>query len=110
MLTTEDTEGSTGQFAEEFLLVHVVLEGFAAIDEHDGDFVGVEAADFGVGVNVDLAPSEAASFLEFAEALLNDLAEVASLAGIDDDFAGFRHRRGEFSSIRGLFPRHEGRR
>jgi hypothetical protein len=31
---------SAGEFAEEVGFVHTVLEGFAAVDEDDGDFVG----------------------------------------------------------------------
>jgi hypothetical protein len=92
--TTEDTEehgGSTGQLAQEVLLVHAVLESFAAVDEDDGDFVGVAAADFGVGIYVDFAPDEAAAFLELDEAFLDNLAEMTSFAGIDDDFARLGH-------------------
>jgi hypothetical protein len=76
----------TGQFLEEFLFVHAVLEGLAAVDEDDGDLVVVLAAQFGVGVDVYLSPLEAAALMEFDEALLNDLAEMAPFAGIHDDF------------------------
>jgi len=69
-----------GELAKEFLLVHAVLEGFAAVDEDYGDFVGVAAADFRVGVHVDFSPVEATTLVEFYEALFNDFAEVASFA------------------------------
>jgi len=31
---------SAGEFAEEAGFVHVILEGFAAVDENEGDFIG----------------------------------------------------------------------
>jgi hypothetical protein len=89
------------------LFFHAVLEGFAAVDEHDRDFVGIEAADFWIGIDVDLTPGEAAAFLEFDEALFDDFAEMASLAGINDDFARFRHAR-QCSSFGAAFPKHGG--
>jgi hypothetical protein len=49
--------------AEEFLLVHPVLEDFTAIDEDNGDFVIIETADFRVGIDVDFAPVEAPAFV-----------------------------------------------
>src|SRR5271157_2085588 len=91
---TEEHRGSTSQFAEEFLLVHAVLEGFAAVDEDDGNFVVVEVAECGVGINVHLAPGEAAVFVELDEGLLDDLAKVASPAGIHDHFARLGHGKG----------------
>lgn len=95
---------SGAEFAEEFFFVHAVLEGFAAVDEDYGDFVGIEAADFGVGVYVNFTPVKAAALLEFDEALLDDFAEMTALAGIDDDLPSRIHRR-EFSSLR---PSYQG--
>ena len=95
---------SGAEFAEEFFFVHAVLEGFAAVDEDYGDFVGIEAADFGVGVYVNFTPVKAAALLEFDEALLDDFAEMTSFAGINNDLAGRRHARQCSSSRRG-FPR-----
>jgi hypothetical protein len=89
--------GSRGQFAEEFLLVHAVLEGFAAVDENYRDFIVIEPANFSAGIYVDFMPGEASAFVEFDEALLDDLAEMASLPGIDDNFPRLRHA-GECSS------------
>ena len=87
------------------MLVHVVLECFASVDEDDGNFVGVSSADFRIGVYINFAPSEGAVLFEFDEAFLDDLTEVTSLAGVDDDFARTRHTKCESSSFRGLFPR-----
>jgi hypothetical protein len=91
------------------LLVHVVLKRFAAVDEDYGDFVGIATPDFGVGVNVDFMPVEAATLLQLDEALLNDFAEMTSLAGINEDFARLRHWS-EFTSLGGAFQDTDGRR
>jgi hypothetical protein len=80
-----------GQFAQEFLFVHAVLEGFAAVDEDDGDFVGELAADLGVGVHIDFAPGETSAAGKLGEAFFDDLAKMASLAGVDHDGAGIGH-------------------
>src|ERR1700746_2337302 len=77
---------SSAQFAQEFLLIHAVLKGFAAVDEDYWHFVIVEAPDFGVGVHVDFSPGEAATLVELDDALLDDFAEMTSLAGINEDF------------------------
>ena len=37
-----------GQLAQKFLLVHVIFEGLAAIDENDRDFVAELAAELGI--------------------------------------------------------------
>ena len=98
---------SSAQFAQEFLLVHAVLESLAAVNENYGDFVVVQATDFSVGVDIDFTPGEAAAAVEFDEALLDDFAEMTSLAGIYDDFPGLRHAR-QCSSFGAVFPRHGG--
>jgi len=98
---------SSAQFAQEFLLVHVVLKRFAAVDEDYGDLVGIAASHFGVGVHVDFPPGEAATLVQLDEALLDDFAEMTSLAGINDDFARGGHSR-QFTSFGGGFPRHGG--
>jgi hypothetical protein len=77
---------SARQFPQKFLLVHAVLECFAAVDEDDGDLVVILAAEFGIGVNIHIAPLKTATLMEFDEALLDDFAEMTPLAGIDDDF------------------------
>jgi hypothetical protein len=69
-----------GQFAEEFVFVHAVLEGLAAVDEDNGDFIVIEAAKFVVGVHIDFLPLETSVALEFDEAFFDDLAQVAAFA------------------------------
>jgi hypothetical protein len=92
-----------GEFAEEFPLVHAVLEGFAAVDENDGDFIVKLAADFVIGINVDFTPGEAATAGELDQAFLDDFAEMASLAGVNHDLAGVWHGR-DFSVSAVQFP------
>ena len=87
---------SAGEFAEEVGFIHAVLEGFAAVDEDDWDFVGEPAAKLVVAVYVDVLPGEAAAAVEFGESLLDDFAEVAAFTGVDHDLAEIRHC-GEFS-------------
>jgi hypothetical protein len=87
----------------------VVLKGFAAVDEDYGDLVVIEASDFGVGVYVDFTPGEAATPVELDDALLDDLAEMTSLTGINDDFPRLRHVRECISWVEG-FQDTEGRR
>ena len=82
-----------GEFAKEFALVHVVFEGFAAVDEDDGDFIVKLAADFVIGINVDFTPGEAALPGKLDQAFLDDFAEMASLAGVNHDLAGISHGR-----------------
>jgi hypothetical protein len=82
---------SAGEFAEEVGFVHVIFEGFAAIDEDDGDFVGELTAELIVAVDVNVLPGEAAAAVEFGEGLFDDLAEVAAFAGVDHDLAGLGH-------------------
>jgi hypothetical protein len=93
------------QFAQEFLLIHAVFECLAAIDEDYGDLVGIEKTDFVVGIYVDLTPGEAATLVELDDALFDDLAEMTSLAGINDDFPRLHHAR-ECSSLSAGFPTH----
>ena len=82
-----------GEFAQEFLLVHPVLEGFAPVDEDDRNLVIVETAKFRVGVDIDLPPVETATFVQLRQALLDDFAQVAPATGIHDDFTGIGHGR-----------------
>ncbi len=96
---------SSAQLAQEFLLIHAVLEGFAAVDEDYGDLIGIEASDFGVGVDVDFSPGEAATLVQLDDALFDDFAEMTSLAGINEDFPRRRHAR-ECSSFGARFPTH----
>ena len=82
-----------GQLAQEFALIHVVLEGFAAVDEDDGDFVGELAAELLVGVDIDFLPAEQAAALELDQAFFDDLAEMTALPRVDEDLAGVGHGR-----------------
>jgi hypothetical protein len=102
-------QSSSAQFTQEFLFIHAVLKRFAAVDENYGDLVGIEASAFGVGVDVDLSPGEAATFVQLDDALFDDFAEMTSLAGIDDNFPRLRHAR-QFISLGEGFQYTEGRR
>ena len=82
-----------GKLAEEFSFIHAVLEGFAAVDEDDRDFVGELATELFVGVDDDFLPAEQASAFEFDQAFLDDLAEMAAFAGVDKDLASVSHGR-----------------
>jgi len=53
------------EFAQEFLFVHAVLEGFFAVDEDDRNFVVEAAADFFVGVDVNFLSGEARALGKF---------------------------------------------
>lgn len=76
------------QAAEEVPFVEVVLEGFAAVEEDDGDFVVEALLEFGVGVDVDDAESEVGAGGEAGELVLDHVAEVAALATVDGDLVG----------------------
>ena len=78
---------SAGQLPHELLLVHAIFERLAAIDEDDRNLIVVLPTQVWIGVNIHVAPVEAAALMEFYEALLDDFAEMASLAGIDDNFS-----------------------
>jgi hypothetical protein len=82
---------SANQLPEEFLLVHVILEGFAAVDKNHRNFIVELAAELEVGVDVYLLPDEPSTAGEFSETFLHHFAKVASLAGIDDDVTGIWH-------------------
>jgi len=82
---------SAGEAAEELLLVHAVLEGFASVDEDYGDLVGVAATNFGVGLDINFAPDEASALFELGETLFDDLAKMASFAGVKNDLAPVCH-------------------
>jgi hypothetical protein len=51
----------TGQFAEKFVLVHPVLEGFPPVDKNYRNFVIELPSKFGIGVNINLTPGESAA-------------------------------------------------
>lgn len=80
-----------GQFTQEIAFVHVILKGFAAVDEDDGNLVSELAAELVVAVDIYLLPVETAMAMELVQALFDDLAEMAPLAGIENDLPGLRH-------------------
>src|SRR5947209_20611796 len=84
---------SVGQFPEEVLLVHAVLEGFAAVDEDNRDFIGELAAQVFAGIDVYFAPGKAAAALELDQTFLDDFAKMAAFSGINHDLAVLRHGR-----------------
>jgi hypothetical protein len=79
--------------AEEFALIQSVFEGFAAINEDDGDFVGEAAAQFLVALDIDFTPGEAAPAVQLGERLFHDFTQVATLAGVDHYLTRLRHQR-----------------
>lgn len=80
-----------GELAQEFLLVHAVLEGFAAVDENDWDLVVVFAPKFRVGVYINLAPGEATAACQLIQTLLDYFAEMTTPSGVNDDAAKIWH-------------------
>ena len=87
---------SDGELAQELTFVHAVLEGFAAVDEDDRHLVGELAAKLVVGIDVHFLPAEQAAALELDEAFLDDFAEVATFACIDQNVAGVSHQVGVY--------------
>ena len=80
-----------GELPKKFLLVHVILEGFAAIDEHDGNFIVELAAEFVVGIDIDFVPGKASPAGELVKTFLHHFAKVASFAGIYNDVTRIWH-------------------
>jgi hypothetical protein len=84
-------DGLAGEFPQEFAFIHVVFEGFTAIDENHGDFIGKLAAKILVCIYVYFSPVKAAAPLQLAQALLDDFAEMAAFAGVNDNVARRSH-------------------
>src|SRR5215831_17693731 len=93
----------TGKFAEKLALVHAVLKGLAAVNEHHRYFVGKLAAQLVVAVDVNLLPAKTAAAFELHQSFLDDLAEVAALARVDDHFSQRQHQP-ECSKDGRMFP------
>jgi hypothetical protein len=74
------------------VFVHVIFEGFATVDEDNGDFVGELASELVVGVDVDFLQIEAAATMEFGQSLLHNFAQVAAFAGVNHDMTGGWHK------------------
>jgi hypothetical protein len=82
---------SARQFSQKFLLVHAVLEGFAAVDENDRNFVVELAAKIGVRINIDFLPGESSTSRKLKQTLFYDFTQMTAFAGIDDDSARLWH-------------------
>jgi hypothetical protein len=63
----------------------VILESFAAVDEHYRNFIVELPPEFVVRVDVDFAPGKSSAAGELGKTLLHHFTEVASLAGVDND-------------------------
>jgi hypothetical protein len=94
----------TGKPAQEFLLVHAVLERFASVNEDHGNFVVKLAAEFVVGVDVDFAPDESSAAGELGETLLNHFAEMTAFAGVNHHAARLWHAASILTPKIGPFP------
>jgi hypothetical protein len=105
MGVTPETLKSALQLTKEFLLVHAVLEGLAAIDKDDGNFIVELPPKFSVGVYVDLVPGEPAAAGELGETLFNHLAEMATPARIHDNPARLWHAEEILARRLGRFQR-----
>jgi hypothetical protein len=79
------------QAAKEFLLVHAVFKGLAAINEDDWNLVVEFPAQFGIAIDVHFLPRKAAAPRELGETLFHYLAEVASFARVNHNLAGKLH-------------------
>ena len=81
----------TGQLPEELLLIHVILECFAAVDEDNRNFVVKLPPKFDIGVDVDFAPRKTAPARKLGEAFLYHFTKVAPFSGVHDDVTRLLH-------------------
>lgn len=81
----------TGQLSQELPFIHVVFEGFAPIDEHDGHFIVKLPAQIVVAVDIHFLPGEGAMARQLREALFHHLAQMTSFAGINNDLTALGH-------------------
>jgi hypothetical protein len=95
--------GLTGLFLQKFLFIQPVFEGLSAVDENYRNLVSELALELVVGFNVNFSPAKAAAPLQLREHFLDDLAKVASLPGIHNNFAQDGHRA-ESSKPENSFP------
>ncbi len=68
------------QLAQKFPFVHAVLEGFAAVDEHDWNFIIELSPQFVIAIYIHFLPRESAAARELHKALLHHFAKVTPLA------------------------------
>ncbi len=73
------------------MFVHAVLECFASVDEDDGNFVIELTSEFGVGIDVNLLPGEAAATGELGKTLLHDLTKMAALPRVNHNVVSGWH-------------------
>jgi hypothetical protein len=73
-----------GEFAEKLVWVETVLERLASIDENHRDLVSEFAAQLLVTIHIYFPPDEAAPTFELTQGLLDNLAEVAPFARVND--------------------------
>ena len=76
---------STRQRTQELTPVHSVLERLATVDENYGHLVVVLLPQLRVKINVHFAPFEVGIALGLRQRLLDEVAEMTSLARIDHD-------------------------
>src|ERR1022692_1305968 len=79
------------QLPQKLPLVHAVLEGFTAVDEHHWDFVIELPPQFVVATHIYLLPRKSAAAGELDKALLHNFAEVTALARVNHDLARVWH-------------------
>src|SRR5579884_2050813 len=92
------------ELSQEFLLVHVVLEGFATVDENDWNLIIELTTKIHVSVDVDLVPGEASSARQFGEAFLHHFAQVTSFARVNHDAADVWHAGRILARASAAFP------
>jgi hypothetical protein len=95
--------GLTCQFLQELLFIQPVFERLATVDENHGDLISELALELVIGFDVNFAPAKSAPPLQFRELFFHDLAKVAPLAGVNDNFAQDGHRA-ESSKPENSFP------
>ena len=82
----EEKLGSSCQRLQELTPVHVIFERLAAIDEDHRHLFVELLAQLGVAIDIHGAPLEIGFVLELRKRLLDDVAEMTSLARIHDYF------------------------
>jgi len=86
-----DSDWLAGEPSEEFLFVEAILEGLAAVDKDNRNFIVELAAQFYIGVDIDLVPCEASASRQLFETFFHNFAQMTPLARIDHDAAGLWH-------------------
>lgn len=92
-----------GELAEEFLLVHSVFEGFAAINEDDRDLIVKLAAEVGIAVHINFVPAKSASARKLGKTFLDDFTEMAPFARVQDDAPEVWHAAEILARVKDFF-------